>query len=45
MREKIHKEGAKYTPDELVKRVTGEPIQTEPFLTYIKKKYSDIYDL
>jgi len=45
MREKIHNEGAKYTPDELVKRVTGEPICTKPFLTYIQKKYTEIYGL
>lgn len=45
MREKIYKEGAKYIPDELVKRVTGEPICTKPFLTYMQKKYTDIYGL
>jgi len=45
MREKIHNEGAKYTPGELVKRVTGEPICTEPFLTYIKEKYTEIYNI
>jgi len=45
MREKIYNEGAKYTPDELVKRVTGEPICTKPFLTYVQKKYTDIYGL
>lgn len=45
MRKKIHNEGAKYTPEELVKRVTGGPICTEPFLTYIKKKYAEIYNI
>ena len=43
MREKIHKPGAKYTPTELVERVTGGPMRTEPFLTYIREKYSEIY--
>ncbi len=43
MREKIHKEGAKYTPTELVERVTGGPMRTEPFLTYIREKYAQIY--
>ncbi len=43
MRERIHRPGAKYTPAELVKRVTGGPIRTEPFLDYIRAKYSQIY--
>jgi carboxypeptidase Taq len=45
MRDKIHSQGAKYTPAELVERVTGGPIRTEPFLAYIRAKYADIYDL
>ncbi len=45
MREKIHRHGAKYTPAELVERVTGGPMRTEPFLTYIREKYSRIYGL
>jgi len=42
-REKIHAHGAKYTPAELVERVTGGPICTEPFLAYIREKYTQIY--
>jgi carboxypeptidase Taq len=45
MREKIHKPGSKYTPAELVERVTGGPIRTEPFLDYVRAKYTDIYGL
>lgn len=45
MREKIHSQGAKYTPTELVERVTGGPIRTEPFLAYVREKYTDLYDL
>jgi carboxypeptidase Taq len=45
MRHKIHVHGAKYTPAELVERVTGGPIRTEPFLAYIRQKYTEIYDL
>ena len=43
MRRNIHNPGAKYTPDELVRRVTGGPIRTEPFLDYVRKKYGEIY--
>ena len=45
MREKIHRPGSKYTPAELVERVTGGPIRTAPFLDYIRAKYTDIYGL
>jgi carboxypeptidase Taq len=44
-RAKIHTQGAKYTPAELVERVTGGPIRTRPFLSYIREKYSQIYNL
>ena len=43
MRRNIHNPGAKYTPGELVQRVTGGPIRTEPFLDYVRKKYGEIY--
>jgi carboxypeptidase Taq len=45
MRDRIHVRGAKYTSTELVERVTGGPIRTEPFLAYIRKKYTEIYGL
>jgi carboxypeptidase Taq len=45
MQTKIHTQGAKYTPTELVERVTGGPMRTEPFLTYIREKYTEIYEL
>jgi carboxypeptidase Taq len=45
MRTRIHRVGATYTPSELVERVTGGPVRTAPFLSYIRDKYSDIYGL
>jgi carboxypeptidase Taq len=45
MRAKIHKPSAKYTPSELVERVTGGPIRTKPFLDYVGAKYAEIYGL
>ncbi len=44
-RSKIHSQGARYTPVELVQRVTGGPIRTRPFLDYVRAKYAEIYDL
>jgi carboxypeptidase Taq len=41
----IHCHGAKYTPLELVKRVTGNGIKSEPYLNYLEEKYFDIYGI
>ncbi|HSJ54846.1 MAG TPA: carboxypeptidase M32, partial [Anaerolineae bacterium] len=45
MRERIHVRGAKDTPAELVQRVTGGPMRTEPFLQYVKAKYGELYGI
>ncbi|MBZ0306396.1 MAG: carboxypeptidase M32, partial [Anaerolineae bacterium] len=41
----IHQHGRKFTPQELVQRVTGTNIQTSPFMRYLTEKYTDIYGL
>jgi len=43
LREKVHRHGAKYDPQDLVQRVTGSKIDPQPYVGYLKKKYSDIY--
>lgn len=43
LRDNIHKHGALYTPEELVKNITGEEISTKYFLRYLEKKYKNIY--
>jgi len=45
LREKIHRHGAKFEPQELVQKVTGSKIDPAPYLGYLNKKYSEIYDL
>jgi carboxypeptidase Taq len=45
MREKVHRHGAKFKPQELVQRITGRKIDQEPYLRYLTSKYSDIYHL
>jgi carboxypeptidase Taq len=45
LRDKIHAQGRKYTPAELVQRVTGGSISTGPFLAYVREKYGEIYGL
>jgi len=45
MREKVHRHGAKYKPQELVQRITGSKIDQEPYLRYLTNKYTEIYQL
>ncbi len=43
LREKIHRHGSKFTAQELVQRATGSKITPEPYLRYLRQKYSQIY--
>lgn len=45
LRTNIHRHGAKFEPQALVKRVTGSVITPEPYLRYLNKKYSEVYGL
>lgn len=45
LRENIHQHGRKYTPGELVVRVTGQPLGHEAFIRYATEKFSDLYGL
>ena len=45
LREKIYSQGKKYTPKELVQRVTGKPMGTEDYVTGLTAKYRDIYGI
>jgi carboxypeptidase Taq len=45
LRENVHRHGRKYTPAELVRRVTGNGLTAANYIAYIKTKFSDIYDL
>jgi carboxypeptidase Taq len=45
-KDKIHRHGRKFTANELVKRVTGaDRIEAQPYLAYIRRKYTEIYGL
>jgi len=43
LREKIHKHDRIHTADEIVKRVTGQPLSVEPFRRYITDKVDALY--
>jgi len=45
LRENIHRHGAKYEPQDLVQRVTGSKINPEPYVRYLRSKFSEIYGL
>lgn len=45
LRENIYRHGAKFTPDELVERATGEPLNTTAYVQYLRAKYGELYDL
>jgi carboxypeptidase Taq len=45
LREKIHRHGAKFEPQELVQRVTGSKIDPAPYVRYLQSKYGQIYAL
>ncbi len=45
LRDNIHSHGRTYLPEELTKRLTGEPLDFKYFHRYVKEKYGEIYDL
>lgn len=45
LRENVYRHGRKYTAPELVQRVTGGPLRTEPYIAYLKEKFGALYQL
>lgn len=43
LRVHIHTHGAKFETQELVKKVTGSPIDPQPYLRYLRTKFREIY--
>ncbi len=43
--EHVHRFGAIYSPGELVLRATGEPLRSTYFISYLRNKYTEIYQL
>ena len=41
--ENVYRHGRKYTPSELVERVTGGPLSVEPYIRYLRTKYGELY--
>lgn len=45
MRDRIYRHGSRYTPNELIERATGSPLDPQPYLAYIKNKFGELYGL
>jgi carboxypeptidase Taq len=45
LRDNVHRHGRSYQPRDLVRRVTGQPLSTEPYLEYLESKYGALYNL
>jgi carboxypeptidase Taq len=46
LRDNLHRYGRKFTPMETLQKVTGKAeIDVEPYLRYLKGKFSEIYGL
>lgn len=45
LKDNIYQYGSKYTPDELIQRVTGSGLTITPYMDYLKGKFGKIYNL
>ena len=45
LREKIHSQGKRYRPRQLVQAVTGEDLNPAYLINYLTKKFGELYDL
>lgn len=43
-KEKIHRHGRRYLPNQLCQKITGESLSEKPFIRYLVEKYSAIYN-
>jgi carboxypeptidase Taq len=41
--QEIYTHGRKYEPAELIQRVTGRPLEVEPYLAYLRTKFGALY--
>ncbi len=45
MQRNVYDHGAKFEPQELMKRATGKGIDTGPYIDYLTRKFEELYDL
>ena len=45
LKENVHQHGMVYRADDLIKRITGEPLNSDYFMKYLEKKFYPIYGI
>lgn len=45
MQRNVHEHGPKYPPAEILRRATGSALTAKPYLTYLRRKFGEIYGL
>ena len=45
MTEHVHRHGQRHPTPELIEQATGEPLSAEPFVEYVREKFTTLYDL
>jgi carboxypeptidase Taq len=45
LKENVYRHGRKYQAPELMERVTGNSLQVEPYIQYLRTKYGELYSL
>jgi carboxypeptidase Taq len=45
LRENVHRHGSRYEPEDLILRATGRPLDTSPYLEYLRQKFGELYGL
>ena len=43
LRRNVHRHGRKFTPNELMERVTGRPLTSGPWIAYVRQKFGALY--
>jgi len=45
LRKNVHRHGRKFTPNELLERATGKPLEAGPWIAYVQKKFRALYGI
>ena len=45
LRDNIYQHGSKFTADEILSRVTGNPLTIDPYINYLRAKFGELYTL
>jgi carboxypeptidase Taq len=43
LQENVYRHGRKFTPNELVERITGEELSATPWINYVERKFKELY--